>query len=74
MTRIIVNDRAPRQPWTGPEGGPTGTLIEASTPKRFNFARYKDLFKERLAKLIETKVAGQEIVAPPPQENATSST
>lgn len=45
-------------------------LIGAATVKKFDFARYKDVYTEKLAKLIEAKVAGQEIVAPPAQEEA----
>lgn len=46
------------------------TLIDASTAKKFDFSAYKDLYTERLSKLIEAKVAGQEIVAAPAQEHA----
>jgi DNA end-binding protein Ku len=42
-------------------------LIEASSTD-LNFAQYRDVYKERLTALIETKVAGKEIVAAPPQE------
>jgi DNA end-binding protein Ku len=44
------------------------TLIEASTAKQFDFSRYKDIYTEKLTKLIEAKVAGQEIVTPPVHE------
>jgi DNA end-binding protein Ku len=46
------------------------TLVEASTPKEFDFAKYKDLYTEKLAQLIDKKVAGEEIVAPPVHEQA----
>jgi DNA end-binding protein Ku len=46
------------------------TLIQAQTPKTFDFSKYKDVYTEKLAKLIEAKVAGQEIVTPPQQEEA----
>ncbi len=46
------------------------TLIEASTPKQFDFAKYKDTYTEKLTQLIEKKVAGEEIVAPPVHEQA----
>jgi DNA end-binding protein Ku len=45
-------------------------LIEASTPKTFDFTKFKDTYTERLTRLIEAKVAGQEIVAPPVHEQA----
>lgn len=44
------------------------TLITASTAKEFDFSKYKDHYTENLAKLIEAKVAGKEIVAAPAQE------
>ncbi len=46
------------------------TLMAASTAKRFDFAKYKDVYTEKLTQLIEAKVAGQEIVAPPAEEHA----
>jgi DNA end-binding protein Ku len=45
-------------------------LIEASTAKEFTPAQYRDAYTEKLTQLIEAKVAGQEIVAPPYQEQA----
>jgi hypothetical protein len=42
-------------------------LIEASSTE-LDFSQYRDVYKERLTALIETKVAGKEIVAAPPQE------
>jgi DNA end-binding protein Ku len=46
------------------------TLIEASTAKEFTPAQYRDAYTEKLTHLIEAKVAGQEIVAPPYREQA----
>jgi DNA end-binding protein Ku len=46
------------------------TLIEAFRAKEFTPAQYKDVYIEKLTKLIEAKVAGREIVAPPQQEQA----
>jgi DNA end-binding protein Ku len=46
------------------------TLIGAITPKKFDFAAYKDVYTEKLTKLIEAKVAGEEIVTPPVHEQA----
>jgi DNA end-binding protein Ku len=40
----------------------TNTLIQASIIKDFDFARYKDNYKEKLTKLIQMKVEGQEVV------------
>src|SRR5262249_28908951 len=44
-------------------------LIEASTTKNIDLAKYKDVYTEKLTKLIEAKVAGEELVAPPPTEH-----
>jgi DNA end-binding protein Ku len=46
------------------------TLIEASTAKKFNYSKYKDVYTDKLTKLIQAKVAGEEIVAPPVHEHA----
>lgn len=46
------------------------TLIEASTSKKLDFAKYKDLYTEKLTQLVEAKVAGKEIVAAPVHEHA----
>jgi DNA end-binding protein Ku len=46
------------------------TLVEAATAKKFDYSTYTDLYTERLTKLIEAKVAGEEIVTPPAHEEA----
>jgi DNA end-binding protein Ku len=46
------------------------TLIQASTAKKFDFSKYQDVYTQKLTKLIEAKVAGEEIVAPPVHEHA----
>jgi DNA end-binding protein Ku len=48
----------------------TKRLIDASTAKNFDFGKYRDVYTDKLTKLIEAKVAGAEIVAPPVQEQA----
>lgn len=45
------------------------TLIDASTVSKLDYAKYRDVYTEKLTKLIEAKVAGQEIVAPPAHEH-----
>ena len=45
-------------------------LIASATPKKFDFSKYKDTYTQKLTQLIEAKVAGQEIVAPPVLEHA----
>ena len=61
-------DQAPVAKPSGEELDLTKTLLKAATAKRFDFATYKDVYTEKLAKLVESKVAGEEIVAPPVQE------
>jgi DNA end-binding protein Ku len=46
------------------------TLVEASTAREFALAKYQDVYTEKLTRLIEAKVAGEEIVAPPQEEHA----
>jgi DNA end-binding protein Ku len=46
----------------------TTQLIDALTTDSFEIAQYKDLYTERLTKLIETKVEGKELVAVPAGE------
>jgi DNA end-binding protein Ku len=63
-------EEAPRGQATPEELQLVKTLIGASTDDKFDLVRYKDVYTEKLTKLIEAKVAGQEIVAPPPQQQA----
>jgi DNA end-binding protein Ku len=44
------------------------TLIAASTVKKFDLSAYKDHYTEKLTQLVEAKIAGKEIVAPPVHE------
>jgi hypothetical protein len=46
------------------------TLIEASTPQKLDFAKYQDRYAIRLTELIQKKVAGEGIMAPPAHEQA----
>jgi DNA end-binding protein Ku len=46
------------------------TLIEASTPKKIDLAKYEDSYTQKMTELIQKKVAGEEIVAPPVHEQA----
>ncbi len=43
-------------------------LIDASTAKKFDIAKYRDLYTERLTELINAKVEGKDVVAPPADE------
>jgi DNA end-binding protein Ku len=38
------------------------TLIQASTLKDFDYSRYRDVYKEKLTKLIQLKIEGKEVV------------
>jgi DNA end-binding protein Ku len=40
-------------------------LTEAMTQEKFDFSQYKDTYSERLMQLVESKVAGKQIVSPP---------
>jgi DNA end-binding protein Ku len=46
------------------------TLVATATAKKFDWSKYRDVYTEKLTRLIEAKVAGKEIVAPPPQPHA----
>ena len=45
-------------------------LIDASTAEEFDISQYEDLYTKRLTELIEAKVKGEEVVAPPDEEEA----
>ncbi len=63
-------DEVPKVAFTPEELSLMETLIAASTAKTFDYSQYKDVYMEKLSKLIEAKVAGQELVAPPAHEHA----
>lgn len=44
------------------------TLTDALAQDKFDLGKYKDLYAERLTKLVEAKVQGEEIVEPPGEE------
>lgn len=46
------------------------TLIKASASDKPDLTKYRDVYTEKLTKLIEAKVAGKELVTPPPAEHA----
>jgi DNA end-binding protein Ku len=45
-------------------------LIDASTSEEIDLSKYKDLYTERLTELINAKVEGKDVVAPPADEEA----
>jgi DNA end-binding protein Ku len=63
-------EEAPKVEAAAEEAKLAKTLIAASTAEHFDFSKYKDRYTENLTKLIEAKVAGQEVVAPPVHEQA----
>jgi DNA end-binding protein Ku len=46
----------------------TKNLLEALTSDRFDIGDFRDRYVEKLTELIEAKVAGKELVSPPPTE------
>jgi len=62
-------EEAPKQASTPEELKLIKTLIDAATDKKFDMSRYKDTYTEKLTALIEAKIQGKEIVAPPMQEH-----
>jgi DNA end-binding protein Ku len=63
-------EEAPKVAVTSEEMKLAKTLVDAATTKKLDFAKYKDEYTEKLTKLIEAKVAGQEIVTPPVEQHA----
>jgi len=55
-------DEVTDTPVTEAETSLTDTLIKASMIKDFDFSKYKDVYKEKLTKLIQMKIEGQEVV------------
>jgi DNA end-binding protein Ku len=49
-------------PVTEAESSLADTLIKAYIIKKFDFSRYRDLYKEKLTKLIQLKIEGKEVV------------
>ncbi|HEV3236698.1 MAG TPA: Ku protein [Gemmataceae bacterium] len=65
---IAFDEEAPKATVAPEELKLAKTLIEASTSKKFDYSQFKDTYTEKLTRLIEAKVAGEEIVAPPIHE------
>jgi DNA end-binding protein Ku len=61
-------DQAPSAEPSGEELELTRTLVKAKNAKKLDFSTYRDVYTEKLTKVVEAKVAGQEVVAPPVQE------
>jgi DNA end-binding protein Ku len=63
-------EEAPQEDASAEELKLTRMLIQASTPKKFDFTRYHDSGAKKLKELVEAKVSGKEIVAPPADAEA----
>src|SRR5262245_41776884 len=59
----VVEDEIPEQDVSGEEVKLARTLVEGSTAKDFDFARYQDEYTGRVQELIERKAAGKKIIA-----------
>jgi non-homologous end joining protein Ku len=44
------------------------TLIRSTGSQKLDYAQYRDRYADRMKELIEAKIAGKEVVAPPPLE------
>lgn len=55
-------DEVSEMPLTEAETSLTDTLIKASIIRKFDFGRYRDVYKEKLTKLIQLKIEGKEVV------------
>lgn len=63
-------DEAPKVEVSPDELKLAKTLTEAMKVKDFDLADYKDEFTDKVRKLVEAKVKGEEVVAPPESETA----
>ena len=61
-------DELVESPATKQELQLTTQLIDALTTEKFDLTQYHDVYVEKLTQLIEAKVAGKEVVAPPAGE------
>jgi DNA end-binding protein Ku len=61
-------EEAPSQEASAEELKLAKHLIATTTAKKFELSKYKDVYTQKLTQLIEAKVAGKEIVAPPVHE------
>jgi DNA end-binding protein Ku len=61
----VVRDEVPQEKANAQELKLARQLIEASTTKKFDFAAYEDRYNDRLKEMIDAKIAGKEVIAPP---------
>jgi DNA end-binding protein Ku len=62
-------DEAPKVEVSPQEMALAKTLTEALEVEDFDLSKYKDHYSEKLRELIEAKIAGKEVVAPPSEES-----
>ena len=55
-------DEVTETPVTEAETSLADTLIKASMIKKFDYSKYKDIYKEKLTQLIQMKIEGKEVV------------
>ncbi|HEY2828108.1 MAG TPA: Ku protein [Pirellulales bacterium] len=63
-----VRDEVPQGKVSAQELKLAQQLIDSSTDKKFDFARYQDRYTDRLKTLIQSKIEGKEIIEPPQTE------
>jgi DNA end-binding protein Ku len=61
-TASAFKDEISETPVTEAETALTDTLVKASIIRKFDFSRYRDVYKEKLTKLIQMKIEGKEVV------------
>ena len=61
----VLNDELPSVTVNQQELKLAQQLIEASTDNRFDFSKYEDKHTQLVRKLVEAKIAGQDVVTPP---------
>ena len=62
MTVLHRKDEVNDTPVTEAETALTDTLIKASIISEFDFSHYRNVYKEKLTKLIQMKIEGKEVV------------
>ena len=67
-------DEVPAVEATAPELKMAQMLIDSLTEKKLDLGRYRDTYTDRLRQLIEAKVAGEEVIAPPPSVDVPAAT
>jgi DNA end-binding protein Ku len=64
----VFRDEIPEFKATKDEQRLARTLIDETSSDKVDLSQYRDTFTEKLTQLIEAKIAGREVVAPPEEE------